>query len=236
MDGARSGLRVRPQPVVRVGAAPGPATRSGGFPSGGPGRGRMGTTRVPAEPEPPLTILGERQRQQQQKRREHQRGAHRVLASDPEQVAAGLAEGPGGRAAGAWAPLGEAWRWLGRPGADPRLPSRAPQAPPRGRCGRAGPRRGARRQRSGGRLRRGRRLRGCGPAGGCCDSGPVCAGPRPLPSPRTARAGRRGRAGRCWAENNEQRRKLRPGARRAGERGGRRAPGSRRAAPARAGV
>lgn len=101
LDGAKSGLRAWPQLMVRGGAAPRRATRRGGFPSSWPGRGCLGTTGVPALPGPPLTIQEERRRQQQEQPREHQHGAHRVLASGPEQVAAGLAEGPGGESVGA---------------------------------------------------------------------------------------------------------------------------------------
>lgn len=181
LAGARSALRVRPRVVVSAqGLLPGPATRQGGFPSSGPGRGRTGTRGVPAEPEPPsLTITGEQQRQRQQKRQEHQRGAHRVLGAGAEQVAAGLAKGPGGGSVRA--PLREAWRWLRRPGGGPSVPSRAPVAPPRGRCGRAG---------------RGAEPGGRGAAGGCVAGGvcaaaarpaaaatPVPSAPAPAPSP-----------------------------------------------------
>lgn len=185
-----------------------PPRGAAGFPGGPLCRRRTGTTGVSAEPGPLLTILGERRRrqqQEQQQRRQRRRGAHRALAAGPEQVAAGLAEEPRARAAGARAPLAEAWRWRQRPGGDPRLPSRPPAAPPLRRCRRAGLGRGARRSRSGELLRRGRCLRGCGRLAAAAT--PVPSAPAPAPSPRSAPPaagpGGAGRGGR-WAVNNKR--------------------------------
>ena len=173
----------RAQGLLQV--APRGAARPGAHPHGG----------VPAESGPPLTIRERPRRQQQQQQRgERQRGAHRVLASGREQVAAGASV----RTARAWAPLREARLWLRRPGDDPGLPSRAPAAPPRDRCGRAGLRRGARRRRSGGWLRRGRCLSGWARPAAAATPVPSAPAPGPAPSsspypPPPRRPGARGR-------------------------------------------
>lgn len=184
VNGSRSGLPVWPGREARTGAAPGPAAKCGpavGTPARG---GEAGGGGVPAESGPPLTICKDRprQRHQQQQHRERQRGerqrgAHRVLASGREQVAAGASV----RTARAWAPLREAWLWLPRPGGDPGLPSCAPAASARHRCGRSGLRRGAR-QRSGGWLRRGRCLRGWARPAAAATLVPSAPAPVPAPS------------------------------------------------------
>lgn len=180
LAGARSGLRVWPRVVVGAGAAPGSRHEAGRVSQQ---RARPGAHRHKGSPggaQPPsLTITGEHQRQRQQKRREQQRGAHRVLGAGAEQVAADLAKGPGGGSV--WTPLREAWLWLRRPGGGPSVPSRAPVAPPRGRCGRA----------SRGAEPGGRGAAGSCVAGGVCAAAarpaaaatPVPSAPAPAPSP-----------------------------------------------------
>jgi hypothetical protein len=108
-----------------------------------------------------------------------------------------------------------AWRWPEAPESRSGGPSSLPQSWTGAQ---------SQQQRTGG---------GCVPGGVCAAAGPRAAAATPAPSrprrppppPPGARPRRRlpGRAGRLlggrWAANNEQRRKLRPGARRAGERG-----------------
>lgn len=185
--------RVRPRVVVSAqGLLPGPGHEAGRISQQRARPGRTGTRGVPASPSHHHSPLPESSSgQRQQKRQEHQRGAHRVLGAGAEQVAAGLAKGPGGGSVRA--PLREAWRWLRRPGGGPSVLSRAPGGPPRGRCGRAG----RRRREPGGRGAAGGRV-----AGGVCAAAarpaavatPVPSAPAPappLPFPRSARAGRR---------------------------------------------
>lgn len=133
---------------------------------------------------------------------------------DSEQVAAALAQGRSSARL-------ESRRRSGRPGDSRELRSRVPAVAPA--CRRSGLGRGAKSEERRW-LRSGRCLRCCGPARAAATT-PAPSRPRwpPPPPPGARPQSQRGRAGRRlggrWAANNKQRRKLRPGARRAGEQG-----------------
>lgn len=200
-DGARSGLCAWPQREVRGEAALGQATRRGGLPADQPGWGRtatMGTRQSPGHNSPFWESDGSGSSNRSSNARSG--SAQRIVSwrrarsrwlRDWRRVPVST------QAAGAWAPLAEAWRWLRRPavtwssGVALRRPLLSAAAAERGWGAEPGGRGAA-------LLRRGRCLRGCGPTGGCGDSRPVRAGPRPLPQERAGGGGAgRGPAGRA---------------------------------------